>query len=65
MSTVIAAAGEHLRAGVALVKLRAVAVEFDFMNPIVTGRRLGMQRRQSGFDESGKGAASNPFQELR
>jgi hypothetical protein len=47
------------------VKLRAIAIEFDFVDPFVTGWWLRMKRRQRWLDEFGKGAASNPLQPPR
>jgi hypothetical protein len=61
---VVTAAGKHAGARVALVQLGAIAVELDFVNPVVAGGRLGMQRRERRFDEAGKRAAANPFQLL-
>lgn len=49
-------------AGVALVKLRAITVEFDLVDPFVSRWRFGMERRESRLYESRQGATSNPFQ---
>ena len=51
--------------GIALVKLRAVAVEFDFMDPIRTARRARRERSKSRLDEGRKGADANAGQLAR
>src|SRR5438309_11317628 len=52
---VIAAASEYLDVVIVDVQLDAVAVEFDLVNPTVTGRHLVARGRQRGLDESGEG----------
>jgi len=45
-------AGEHLLFPLVEVDLDPVAVELDFVKPLVAGRRLGLQRGQLRLDDS-------------
>ena len=57
-----ALAGQQLGLAAGKPRLQAVAVKFDFMNPVGAVRRLVGERGEAGLDEAGQGGALGAFE---